>query len=250
MCDRPHGQRVAMPGLVGMCLLLVMQHLAGCSELDRSLSSLGLPTITRTPGLTEEKITAGLKEALEIGTGNAVNFTGRLDGYFRNQAIKIPMPSQLESFEKGLRLIGFGVQVDEFVESMNRAAEHAAPQAEGIFLGAIRDITFADARHILSGTETAATDYFRRRTTEQLTTAFRPIVSKSMDQVGVTRQYKDLTQRLKSLPFARSEKIDLDQYVTSRALDGLFIVLGDEERRIRQNPAARVTDLLRDVFTS
>ncbi len=109
-------------------------------------------------------------------------------------------------------------------------------------------MTIADARAILTGPNTAATDYFKRETTQKLTAAFQPIVSSAMSQVGVTRQYQDLTQRLKALPFAKTEKFDLNQYVVTKALDGLFQVVGEEERRIRQNPAARVTDLLREVF--
>jgi hypothetical protein len=198
--------------------------------------------------LSNDRIVAGLKEALQVGTGNAVNLTGKVDGYFRNQAIKILMPKQLQTLEKGLRAIGYGSQVDEFVLSMNRAAEKAAPEARKIFVGAIREMSFTDARRILTGGDTAATEYFKSKTTDELTTAFRPIVEKAMNEVGVTRQYKDLVGRYQSIPFARSQTLDIDQYVVTKALDGLFYVLGEEERKIRKDPVARVTSLLKDVF--
>lgn len=224
---------------------LLLVALSGCAELDQSLRILGIPPSTV---LTQDKVSAGLKEALRVGTANATALTGKPDGYFRNAAIKIPMPDQLQAFEKGLRVVGLGPQVDEFVLSMNRAAERAAPQAKDIFLGAIAGMTFADAQQILSGGETAATDYFRSKTTTQLAAAFRPQVERAMNEVGVTRQYKDLVRKFKALPFANAELIDLDQYVVGKSLDGLFLMLGREERAIRQDPAARVTNLLKEVF--
>lgn len=198
--------------------------------------------------LSQEKIASGLKEALQVGTENAVRSTGRLDGYFGNPKIKIPMPEKLQTMEKGLRAVGQGDQVDAFVLSMNRAAERAAPEAKAIFWDAIREMSFRDAEKILNGSDTAATEYFRRKTTERLATAFRPIVSDAMNQVGVTRQYKELVGRARGIPFLKLEEFDLDDYVVRRALDGLFTVLGEEERKIRREPAARVTDLLREVF--
>jgi len=198
--------------------------------------------------LSQEKIASGLKEALQVGTENAVRSTGRLDGYFGNPKIKIPMPEKLQTMEKGLRAVGQGDQVDEFVLSMNRAAERAAPEAKAIFWDAIREMSFRDAEKILNGSDTAATEYFRRKTTERLATAFRPIVSDAMNQVGVTRQYKELVGRARSIPFLKTEDLDIDDYVVRKGLDGLFYVLGEEERKIRREPAARVTDLLKDVF--
>jgi hypothetical protein len=158
------------------------------------------------------------------------------------------MPKNLQTLEKGLRVVGYGPQLDEFVLSMNRAAERAAPQAKEIFWDAISEMTIDDARKILSGNETAATDYFKSKTSGKLTAAFRPVVEKSMNDVGVTRQYKDLVGRYESIPFASSVVFDIDSYVVSRAIDGLFYVVGQEERKIRTNPAARVSDLLKEVF--
>jgi len=213
------------------------------AQLEQAIKKLG-----GRDELSQEKIASGLKEALQVGTENAVRSTGRLDGYFGNPKIKIPMPEKLQTMEKGLRALGQGDQVDEFVLSMNRAAERAAPEAKAIFWDAIREMSFRDAEKILNGSDTAATDYFRRKTTERLAAAFRPIVSDAMNQVGVTRQYKELVGRAQSIPFLKTEDLDLDDYVVRRALDGLFYVLGEEERKIRREPAARVTDLLKDVF--
>lgn len=158
------------------------------------------------------------------------------------------MPEKLRNLEKGLTAVGYGPQVDEFVLSMNRAAEQAAPFAKQIFWDAVGEMTFQDARKILSGHETAATDYFKSRTTDKLTVAFRPVVDQAMNEVGVTRQYKELVGRFQTIPFVKSESFDIDHYVVTKALDGLFHVLGEEERKIRTNPAARVTDLLKEVF--
>lgn len=214
-------------------------------QFDQLFKGLGLG---QQSGLSDAKIGSGLKEALKVGTENTVTLTGRTDGYFKNQAIKILMPQKLQTLEKGLRAVGYGPQVDEFVLSMNRAAERAAPSAKKIFWDAIGEMTFDDARKILSGGETAATEYFKGKTTDKLTTAFRPVVEKTTNEVGVTRQYKELVGRAESIPFLKFDSLDVDNYVVGKALDGLFHVLGEEEQKIRTNPAARVTDLLKEVF--
>ena len=234
--------------------LALLLALASCRTADAQLDELlkqfpQFPGQTTTPGsLGEVKIGQALKQALQVGTENAVKLTGRPDGYFRNQAIKILLPERLKTLEQGLRVVGYGPQVDELVLGMNRAAEQAAPAAKQIFWDAIGDMTIDDARHILDGADTAATDYFKGKTTARLTTAFKPIVDKSMSQVGVTRQYDELLGRARLIPFLDVERFDLDNYVVGKALDGLFHVVGDEEKKIRTNPAARVTDLLREVF--
>jgi hypothetical protein len=221
--------------------------IAGCAELDQTLKQIPQAT-ANTSTIGDVRIGAALKEALQVGTENAVKLTGRPDGYFRNEAIKILLPEQLRNLEKGLRAVGFGAQVDELVLGMNRAAERAAPQAKQIFWDAIGAMTIDDARKILGGADTAATDYFKTKTSDALTTAFRPIVETSMRDVGVTRQYTELYRRAQAIPFLNVEAYDLDRYVVTRALDGLFHVVGEEEKKIRTNPAARVTELLRDVF--
>lgn len=229
--------------LLGVVLVLVAAPAS--AQLDQLLKGLG---IGQPSGLSEAKIGSGLKEALKVGTENSVKLTGRVDGYFMNQAIKILMPEKLQTLEQGLRLVGYGPQVDEFILSMNRAAERAAPQAKQIFWDAIGEMTFDDARKILNGSQTAATEYFRSKTTDTLAGAFRPVVDRTMNEVGVTRQYKALVARYQAIPFVKSETVDIDQYVVTKSLDGLFLVLGEEERKIRTDPAARATDLLKEVF--
>lgn len=199
--------------------------------------------------LSNTDIVAGLKEALKIGSDNTVSLTGKTDGYFGNEAIKILMPEQLQTVEKGLRLLDQGEKIDEFVLSMNRAAEKAAPAAKDIFWNAITGMGIEDARKILSGGETAATDYFRAKTGDELTAAFGPVVDDSMKEVGVIQQYKQLQGSYQSLPFASSlPSFDIESYVVGKALDGLFFVLGEQERKIRTDPAAQVTSLLKQVF--
>jgi hypothetical protein len=226
-------------------MIILLTAFPASAQLDRIFKGLG---IGEKSGLSDTKIGSGLKEALQIGTENAIHFTGKKDGYFLNQAIKILMPEKLRTFEKGLRAVGYGQQVDEFVLSMNRAAEKAAPFAKKIFWDAIGEMTFEDVRKILSGHDTAATDYFKGKTTNKLIEVFRPIVSNAMNEVGVTRQYKELVGRYENIPFVKKETFDLDHYVVNKALDGLLHMVGEEEKKIRKNPTARTTELLKEVF--
>jgi hypothetical protein len=192
---------------------------------------------------------AGLKEALAVGTGNAVQTLSKANGYFGDAAVKILMPEKMRTAVEVLKKAGYQKEVDDFVISMNRAAEQAAPKARPIFEDAVKKMTFEDAQKILSGGDTAATDYFKSKTTPQLTEAFKPVIAESMNQVGATRSYKALTDRYTSLvPFGKPDSIDLDSYVTGKSLDGLFVKVGQEEKQIRTNPAARTTELLKKVF--
>lgn len=199
-------------------------------------------------GLDDATIVSGLKEALSVGTGNAVTSVSALDGYFANQAIKILMPDKIRKVADVLAKVGYQKEVDEFVLSMNRAAEKAAPYAREYFVDAIKQMTFEDARKIWQGNETAATEYFKSKTSDKLYAAFKPIVSDSMDRVGTTKAYKDMMGKYTAIPFMKADSLDLDHYVTTKSLDGLFYMVGQEERKIRTNPAARTTDLLRTVF--
>ena len=243
---RHRGSRHWSGWLIVAAVLFVMAGPAG-AQWDKLLKGLGGQG-SAGAGLSDAKIGAGLKEALQVATEKTVSLTGKTDGYFANQAIKILMPEKLRSFETGLRAVGYGGQIDELVLGMNRAAERAAPQAKQICFDAIGDMSFDDARKLLNGGDTAATEYFRGKTTPRLTTAFRPVVEQSMSQVGVSRQYKDLVGRFDSIPFAKSQAFDLDGYVVDRGLGGLFTVLGEQEKQIRTNPTARATDLLKEVF--
>ncbi len=216
------------------------------AQTGRLRLPIKLPSIG---GLSDSKIIAGLKEALEIGTGNAVNFTSRLDGFFKNAVIKILMPPKLRTVEKTLRTLGQNALVDEFVMSMNRAAERAAPEARRFFVSALREMTFDDARKILFGNnDTAATDYFKGRTALRIGESFKPIISSALADVGATRKYKEMMGGLAQLPFMRKQSFDLDDYVVGKALDGLFYMVGEEEKKIRKDPLARVTSILQEVF--
>ncbi|MFB3920908.1 MAG: DUF4197 domain-containing protein [Terriglobia bacterium] len=228
-----------------LLLTLAPAYASGDGQLDSVLSKLKGGS---KGSLGEEKIASGLKEALQVGTENAVKSTGRPDGYFGNSAIRILLPQKLQVMEKGLRLMGRGPQVDEFVLSMNRAAEQAAPLAKPIFIEALRQMTFEDARKILKGGDTAATDYFKVKTSEKLTVAFAPVVEKAMADVGVNRQYNSLMGIASALPFGKPGALDINRYVVAKSLDGLFFVLGQEETKIRKNPAAQITPLLKQVF--
>jgi Protein of unknown function (DUF4197) len=229
--------------VLGFVLLLLTVPAQGqAAEIAKRLG-LGNQSL-----LSDSKIASGLKEALQIGANNAVKLTGRPDGYFGNEAIKILLPKNLRPLDKGLRAFGYGPKLDAFVLSMNRAAESAAPAARRIFADAILSMSFEDARQILSGGDTAATDYFKSKTTEQLTVAFRPVVEKTMDQNSVTQQYKQLVGQAQTIPFMKSQNLDITNYVVSQALNGLFYMLGQEECKIRQDPAAQATNLLKQVF--
>jgi hypothetical protein len=217
------------------------------AQFDKVLKGLGA-RIGGGDGLSDAKIGSGLQEALRVGTENAVLQTGKLNGFLRNEAIKILMPGPLQKMEQPLRLVGYGPQIDEFIVGMNRAAEKAVPFAKEIFWDAIGQMSFDDARKILNGSDSAATDYFKAKTSKKLQTAFRPSVESVMNDVGVNRQYNELIGRYKSVPFGQSITFDVNQYVTEKTTDGLFFVVAQEERKIRTNPAARVNDLLQDVF--
>jgi hypothetical protein len=237
---------LALPALAGAA----RAQLPKPEDLARQLGQLpSTPTSPAVAGAGDPKTdAAGIKEALAVGTERAVASLGRENGYFGNAAVKILMPSSLQKVAEIARMAGYQKQVDEFVLSMNRAAEAAAPLAAGIFADAIRGMTLDDVRGILGGGDTAATEFFRRKTHDKLYTAFKPVVSKQVDQVGTTRAYKAMIGRYEAVPMVGKQSLDLDHYVTEKSLDGLFYMVGQEEKKIRTNPAARTTDLLKKVF--
>jgi RNA binding exosome subunit len=238
--------------LLVMCILVSVVSPLSAGPLDDLMKGIKLPgkegADTDTKGPDTNTTIKGLKEALTIGTENAVKTVSLTDGYFGNQLIKILMPEKIQKVADVLAKVGFQKQVDDFVMSMNRAAEKAAPQAKAIFVNAVKQMNFDDAQKILRGSDTAATEYFKSKTSGSLYAAFKPIISSSMDKVGATRSYKEMMGKYESLPFMEKESTDLDHYVTNKSLDGLFLMLGQEEKKIRTNPAARVTDLLKTVF--
>lgn len=205
---------------------------------------------TNKPKVSDNEIASGLKEALTKGVKFAVNSLGKEDGFYRNLRVKIPLPGKIAKAEKTLRAFGQGKRVDEFVLSMNRAAEKAVPVAIDVFVDAIKQMTFDDARKILfSKEQDSATQFFRRTSEETLRTKFRPLVEEATTSVGVTQKYKDMIGRYGFIGKAIGEDAsDLDGYVTQKALDGLFLLVADEEKKIRKDPIGRTTALLRKVF--
>ena len=202
-----------------------------------------------TSALSEQELTGGINEALSVGVKRAVALLGRQGGYLDDAQVRIPLPGALQPVDRMLRAVGQQRYADQFVASMNHAAEQAVPVATDIFLQAIQQMKLNDARAIVNGPPDAATRYFQTHTTEQLRTAFLPIVRRATDQTQVTARYKALMSQaggMSSLVNTRS--LDLDRYVTDRALDGLFLKLAQEEERIRKDPVARSTELLRQVF--
>src|ERR1700742_1182371 len=187
-----------------LAVLVILFSVPAHAQLDEIEKRMG---VNVAPGLSESKVASGLKQALQVGSQNAVKIVGKPNGYFNNQAIKIVMQKDLKPLESGLRAIGFGPKIDEFILSMNRSAEAAAPAARKIFIDAILAMSFDDAKRILSGNNTAATEYFKQKTTGHLTDAFTPVVEKTMAQNGVVKQYNALAEQYKSIPFANSKSL-------------------------------------------
>jgi len=231
-----------------LSIALALCSLPATAQLDDILKKAGDALNHRDiSSLSDDKIISGLKQALEISTSKAVATTGKPDGFLKNEAIKIALPPKLQSIGSGLRMLGMGSRVDELETGMNRAAEQATPQAKQIFLSALKKMSFDDARKILTGNDTAATDYFKRTATTDLTTAFSPVVHDSMEKVGVIQQYDRVMQQSPGGGLFAGQ-FDLNKYVVGKTLDGLFYELGEEEKKIRKNPAAQTAALLKEVF--
>ncbi len=236
---------ILVTGVVLLVTSTVVPARAGFEDfLKKTLENV----LEEQAGLSENEIIQGLKEALEIGTDNSVTLLSHVDGFYKHPDVKIFLPEKVKQVESLLRTAGFGSQVDAFELSMNRAAEQAAPEARKLFWDAITRMTFDDAKKILEGRENEATLFFREKTSARLTELFTPIAHNAMAEVGVTRAWQDLDNSMGRIPFVESFRFDLDAYVTGKTLDGLFFMLAQEERKIRQDPAARVTELLQKVF--
>jgi len=240
---------VAAPSGRIAAALLSCGALAAVAGCGGAASLGGVGDLLGSPGLSgEARVVAGLKQALEVGTERAVGRISRQDGFLRNPRIRIGLPDSLQTMAAGLRGMGLGGRIDELELAMNRAAEQASAEATEVFWQGIRQMSFADARGILAGGDTAATEYFERTTRKPLRERFEPIVAERMRSVGLVRLYEDLASRYAALPFTTRPALNLERYVTDGALDGLFQVLGEEERRIREDPEARTTALLKEVF--
>jgi hypothetical protein len=201
-------------------------------------------------GLDDSQIASGLKDALSVGTKKAVTLVDHPGGYLDNEAIKILLPKNLQPVEKMARSAGQGPKIDDFIASMNHAAESAAPEAEAIFAAAVREMSIDDARKLLNGGDTSITGYFKSKTSADLTTAFRPHVEAAMKANGVTEKYDALQAQAPKISFmgGGGSGFDINKYVVEKAFDGLFYMLAQQEKDIRSNPAARTTGLLKSVF--
>jgi len=198
--------------------------------------------------ITNQDANAGLKAALETGSQVAISSLGRTDGFLGNNAVKIGLPDSLRRYEKLMRQVGMGKYADELVLTMNRAAEAAVPEAKTLFLDAVKKMTVQDAKGILTGGNTAGTEYFRRTTSEPLRAKFLPIVAQATKKVKVAEKYHEFAGQGAKFGLMKKEDANLDSYVTQKALDGLFYMVAEEEKRIRANPVQAGSELLKRVF--
>ncbi len=229
---------------------LLLLSLVSCNtQMEGILKNGGIPgTGSSTTPLSNEEVIRGLKEALTVGTNNSSSLAGKLDGFYKNPRLFIPWPAEAQKMKEKLLALGFQKQIEEFELSLNRAAEEAALNASPVFVDAIKNMSVQDGFAILRGTDTAATNYLRRTTYTPLEQKFRPVVKEAIDKVNVTSYWNPLVTTYNMIPGVKKQNPDLDSYVTNKAINGLMLLIADEEVKIRRNPAARVTDLLKKVF--
>lgn len=235
--------------LSGLVLAQIAAQANAAGWLERLFQGKGSTAEVANALLSDEQVTAGLKAALGKGVEQAVSGLGRTDGFLKDAKVKIPLPDALKKVESSLRFLRQDKLADEFVTTMNRAAERAVPEAAAVLGQSVQQLTLDDARAILSGTNNAATMFFRRTSETNLYTRFLPLVSKATAEAGVTSTYKQwLGKAGPAASLLGIDAGDLDSYVTHKTLDGLFLKIAEEEKRIRENPAARTTELLQQVF--
>lgn len=241
-----------MRRLLILSLIISVLGLQSCAGQKINLGKVldNISKSTQGGGLSTEEVVSGLKQALQVGINKGADSASRLNGYYLNPIIKIAFPPEVAKVETALRKVGLGGEVDKFVMALNRGAEEAAKEAKPIFINAILSMNFSDAWGILKGEKNAATMYLKRTTSEQLITAFSPVVEKALQKTQATRYYTDLANSYNRLPFVQKVNPDLKGYATQKAIDGLFILVENEEAKIRENPWARTTDLLKRVFGS
>ena len=231
--------------------LALPAHAFVWNELLKGVIGKPASETTTTSGvdaLSTAEINSGLKEALTRGAETAVAQLGQKDGFFGNAALKIPLPPSLQKAEKAMRMLGMGKQADELVLSMNRAAEASVPEAKILLAGAVKEITLEDAKGILTGGKTSATDFFRKKTEAQLTERFGPVVKATTDKVGLAQQYNRYAGAAAQFNLIDKEQASVEQYVTQQSLDRLYTLIGEKEAAIRANPMQAGSDLLKKVF--
>jgi hypothetical protein len=230
-----------MKKLIFLCIAF---GLFSCAELQQAVNTLP----QGAGGISNADIAAGLRQALDNGIDKQVSKLTQTDGFYRNELVKILLPPELQAVDRTLRDIGMGNLADEGLRVLNRAAEDAVKEATPIFVNAVRQITFDDARTILMGPDNAATQYLSNRTTQELYGRFNPVISNSLDKVGATQVWGNIITQYNSLPFTTNVNPDLADYVTQEAMKGVFNMIAVEEKEIRNNFAARTSDILRRVF--
>jgi len=210
----------------------------------------GANTIINGSGqsLSNDEVVKGLKEALTVGSNNSSTNASKTDGFFKNTAIKIPFPPDAKKMESELRKIGMGKDCDKFILTINRAAEEAAKESAPIFVNAVKSMSITDGISILKGSDDAATAFLKSKTSADLKTKFKPVVSKAIQKVELTKYWNPLAKAYNRMPFVQKVNPDLEEYTTQKALDGLFKLLAQEELKIRKDPLARVSDILKKVF--
>ncbi|CAN5488786.1 hypothetical protein BH11BAC1_BH11BAC1_24580 [soil metagenome] len=240
-----------MRNIKQIALLILILPLTCCSQIDfKKISKEVDKTINGDTKLTNDEIIRGLKEALKIGSNNASGSASKIDGFFKNPIIKIPFPPEAREMESKLRSLGMSRQVDDFILTVNRAAEEAAKQSSSVFVNAVTSMTINDGLSILKGNDTAATGFLRRTTGVQLHDKFKPVIKNAIQKVEVTKYWTPLATTYNALPFVTKVNTDLEEYITQRGLNGLFYLVSQEEIKIRKDPMARVTELLKKVFGS
>jgi hypothetical protein len=211
-------------------------------------TACAIPALANLDALSNQDAVSGLKAALEKGSGVAVDLLGKTDGFFGNSAVKIPLPDSLKKYEHLMRRVGMGKYADELILTMNRAAEAAVPEAKKLFVDSIRKMSVQDAKGILTGGQTAGTEYFKRTTTDQLRVKFLPIVKQATAKVKLAEKYNQYAQKGVQFGLVKKDQANLDDYVTQKALDGLFYMVGEEEKKLRQDPVKAGSDIIKKVF--
>lgn len=233
-----------------LTIAIALLGLSACSGKDlRQVYEYVDETVVEAP-LTQQEVSAALRDALARGISRGAAQAASKDGYYGNARLRIPFPPELKRVEQAFRDVGLGTEVDRFVLQLNRSAEQAAAKAKPIFIDAITSMTIGDAFDILNGPPDAATRYLERTTGELLQAEFRPVIGDALDETSATRYFDDLIRAYNKLPFTRRVDPDLEGYATDGAIEGLFVLIADEEARIRADPGARTTRLLRRVFGS
>ncbi|MCB0402299.1 MAG: DUF4197 domain-containing protein [Flavobacteriales bacterium] len=228
--------------LTGIAALLLI----GCAEMAQVMEEMN--SATGPAPLTNGEVIRGLKEALTVGTNNSTALTSKMDGFYKNPEIFIPFPQEAIKVKEKVEQLGMKSQVDKFVLTMNRAAETASSEAAPIFINAVKEMTIADGFAILRGEDNAATMYLKNKTSAQLKTKFNPVVKNAIDKVEVTKYWNPVITTYNKIPLIEKQNPNLEDYITTKAMDGLFIMIEKEEKKIRKDPIARVSDILKRVF--